>query len=417
MLRRFGYYLEDLFEFSRYVNGMTDRRVRPRIETGAIWLAGFLMFVFRVRSLNALESQFRNSRAWKAALGSRMPSADTIARGFSSMSVEACRRALIGINRKAWRNKAIHPRPLQSHRVVAVDGHELMASRVRCCDYCLVREVRIKSKKDGKQRRVKEYYHRVVVSQWVGCTPPPIVDMEMVHPKEGEVVAAKRLLERLFRDYSRLIDVITADALYLEAPFIQMVTRAGKHVIIVMKQEARDLFKDADALRSVVPSKQIQEGRRTTRLWDLLDLTSFRTLGQKVRVVWAEETKRVRKQVPGSKPPRISEQEVATTWIWVTTLPATVPATRIQQWGHDRWDLENRGFNELVTLWNMDHCFVHNPNAIEVFLITLAIAFVTTYLFFERNLKPQVRPRTRLVLASAFLLSFASPRNRFAPSG
>ena len=89
-------------------------------------------------------------------------------------------------------------------------------------------------------------------------------------------------------------------------------------------------------------------------------------------------------------------------WIWVTDLPpVAVSAPKIQQWGHDRWDLENRGFNELATLWHMDHCFVHDPTAIEALLLTLSAAFLLTYLFYERNLKPGGhRPRTRLALAA-----------------
>jgi hypothetical protein len=63
--------------------------------------------------------------------------------------------------------------------------------------------------------------------------------------------------------------------------------------------------------------------------------------------------------------------------------------------------LENRGFNELTTLWHMDHYFIHNATAIEVLLLTLAIAFITTYLFYERNLKPAARLHlTRLALVT-----------------
>jgi len=73
----------------------------------------------------------------------------------------------------------------------------------------------------------------------------------------------------------------------------------------------------------------------------------------------------------------------------VTDLPAAVvPAGTIQRWGHARWDIENRGFNELATLWHMDHCFVHQVVAVEALLLTLALAFVLTHLFYTRNLKP-----------------------------
>jgi hypothetical protein len=391
------------------VAALTDSRPRPQIETGRIWLAGFIMFVLRLPSLNALENALRDSKRWRGVRGNDTPSADTIGRVFSCMSMEPLRLMTVALNKNAWRSKAIHQRPGQSHRVVAIDGHETVASRSRCCDQCLVRDVRIKTKgKNAKERRVKEYYHRIVTAQWVGCTPPPILDIEMVLPGEGEVVAAKRLLERILRQYPRLIDVITADAIYLEAPFIRMVTDARKHVIVVMKQEARDLYKDAERLRPLIQSRTIQDGKRTTLLWDIPDLLSFTTLGQRVRVVWAEEKTVAKKVVPESKPSRTAERITDSTWIWVTTLDASVPATKIQQWGHDRWDLENRGFNELVTHWHMDHCFVHNPTAMATFLLTLAIAFLTTYLFYERNLRPQVRPATRLALAFNLLNSLGS---------
>lgn len=282
----------------------------------------------------------------------------------------------MAVTRLAWRKKAIHGRPAEAYRVVAVDGHELWASRARCCAHCLVR----------------------AVQEWVGVTPPAILDLELVQPHEGEVVVARRLVARVVRHYGRLLDVITADALYLEAPFIRQVLEAGKHVVVVMKQEARDLYQDADRLRALLEPQVIHETPRTTRLWDLPNLTSFPTLGRAVRVVWADEHT-VRQRRVGGQRLAVEEQR---TWVWVTDLPpSVVPATTIQRWGHDRWDLENRGFNELAGLWHMDHCFVHHPTAIEALLLTLAAAFLTTYLFYERNLKPAARRHlTRLALAA-----------------
>ena len=420
MLRRLCRYLESVYGLGGHVAQLTDGRLRPQIDTGRIWLTGFMMFVLRIPSLNALENRFGHGKLWPGANTDKMPSADTIGRGFSCMSMKPLRRMVVSINKNCWRNKAIHQRPGQSHRVVAMDGHETVASRSRCCDKCLVRELRIKGK-DGKSRKVKEYYHRIVVAQWVGCKPAAIVDIEMVLPNEGEVVAAKRLVARILKDYPRLIDVITADAIYLEAPFIRMIVEAGKHVIVVMKQENRDLYKDAEALRSVIKPKTFQDGRRTSRIWDIPNLSSFSTLGLPVRVVWAEEKTVSKKVVPQSKPRQKTEKIIEATWVWVTTLGPSVAATKIQQWGHDRWDIENRAFNELVTHWHMDHCFVHNPVAMEALLLTIAVAFLTTYLFYERNLKSQARPATRLALASIFLCSvgtsLADLFRLFAPPG
>lgn len=358
------------------------------------------MFALRLRSFHALEEALRQRRGWDRWVESRrLPSADTVGRVLAGVSLEQHRALLAALGRRAWRAKAIHRRPGETYRVVAVDGHELWASRARCCAECLIREIPV----GGEP--VREYYHRVVVAQWVGVTPPAILDVERIRPGEGEVVAARRLVTRILRSAGRLIDVITADALYLEAPFIDTVLEAGKHVVIVMKQEARELYQDAERLRALQPPQVIRDGPRTTRLWDLPELESFSTLQRQVRVVWAEEQTVRRRRVGGVWREVVEPGE----WIWVTDLPqAAVPAATIQRWGHDRWDLENRGFNELATLWHMDHCFVHEPTAIEALLLTLSAAFLLTYLFYERNLKPaEHRPRTRLALAARLREEFA----------
>ena len=357
-----------------------------------MWLSVFGMYVLRLRSFNALEQELRVGRRWEAWIGARKPSADTIGRVVSKMSPNELRQVLAAMHHSAWRRKAVHTRPGESYRVVAVDGHEVGASRARCCAGCLVREISV------GEETVLEYYHRVVVAQWVGVTPPAILDLEPVRPKEGEVVAARRLLERALRDYSRLIDVISADALYLEAPFFNLVLDAGKHLVVVMKQEARDLYQDAERLRSLLQPEILVDGPRTTRLWDISNLSTFTTLNRPVRVVWAEEDT-LKHKIVGGEVEQILDKK---TWIWVTDLPAAVvPPAKIQLWGHDRWNLENRGFNELVSLWHMDHFFIHDATAIEILLLTLAVAFVTTYLFYERNLKaPARRHLTRLAMAA-----------------
>jgi hypothetical protein len=402
-------YVERHFALRRQVAGLRERRLRPQIPLATVWLCGLAMFVGRLRSFHALEGALRQGGGWTRWVGGgRLPSADTVGRVLAGMGLDELRGVLSDVGRRAWRAKSIHGRPGESYRVVAVDGHELWASRARCCAECLTREVTVNGAK------VREYYHRVVVAQWVGVTPPALLDVERVAPGEGEVVAARRLVTRLVQRSGRLIDVITADALYLEAPFITTVLAAGKHIVIVLKQEARTLYQDAERLRQLQASQQFVAGPRTTQVWDLPDLTSFPTLGRPVRVVWADEQTVRARRVGGAAQTVVDEKR----WIWVTDLPAaTVAATKIQQWGHDRWDLETRGFNELVTLWHMDHCFIHNPRAIDVLLLTLAAAFLLTYLFYERSLKPPARRHlTRLALAGRLLDDLAHGTSAIWPA-
>ena len=394
MLRRFGAYLEKIFGFASQVDTLKDERIGAQIPTASLWLSVFWMFTLRLRSFNALEQELRRPGRLKKLIGHRTPSADALGYGLGKFTLEPLRGLLGHHNRTAWRKKGIQGRRGELLRVIALDGHELFWSTAHCCPECLVRDVEVKTSTGPTVER--QYYHRVVVAQWVGVTPPGILDVEPIQPGEGEVVAAGRLWERLIRDYGRLIDVVTLDAIYLEAPFLKKVLAAGKHFVVVMKQEARDLYQDADQLHRAVAPQVVEDGRKTSRIWDLPELSTFTTLGHSVRVVWAEE-RTTRTKVIGGKKQEVVDEKL---WIWVTDLPASqVSATRIQRWGHDRWDVENRGFNELAAHWQMDHCFVHDPRAIEVILPTLAVAFLTTYLFFERNLKPELRrPLTRLAM-------------------
>jgi len=383
-----------MFDLREQVCRLRDSRRRPQVPTSSVWLAVFALFALRFRSFNAFEQELRRPRVWEAWIGPRKPSADTLGRVFAQMDLASVRGMMLHVYRRMWRAKALATRGGKRMRVVAVDGHELFSSRARCCSRCLSRQV------NTITGPVTEYYHRVVVAQWVDVGIPVILDVEPINPGEGEVVAARRLFDRLLVGYGRLIDVITADALYLEAPFCRQMQEAGRYFIVVMKQEARELYQDADGLRSVVAPMELHDTESISRVWDLEALTTFSTLGTPVRVVWSED-ERLRKVVKGGA--KVTRTE-AHRWVWATNLPAAqANPTTIARWGHHRWDIENCGFNELDALWGMDHCFIHDVMAIVALLLTLALAVATTYLFYERNLKPPCRRHlTRLALAGRF---------------
>lgn len=405
MLARFTAYLVKLFDFSTSIEELDDRRPFAQVPTRNIWRSVFAMFVLRLGSLNALEQELRRPGRLARFVGKRRPSADTIGYCLKRFDVDSVRAMLSKANRRAWRCKAIHFRNGENQRVVSIDGHESWSSEHRCCEKCLQRDVEIQGP-EGK-RTVVQYYHRVVVAQWVGVTPPGIIDLELIEPGEGEVVAARRLVQRILKAHPRLIDVIVADAIYLEAPFFKLVMDAGMHLIVTMRQEARDLFQDASQLRRSVRPQVFTQGRTKCQLWDLPGLTTFTTLGRPVRVVWAVEVGE-RTERRGNKKIEVTDEK---TWIWVTDMPPEkTSARRIWRWGHDRWDIENRCFNELSTLWGMDHCYVHEPTAIIVLLLTLAMAFLLTYLFYERNLKPECRAgMTRTAMAARVREDLALP--------
>ncbi len=409
MLRRYMAYLEKIFGFERQVAGLRDRRDGAHVATRSVWMSVFLMFALRLRSFHRLELELHRPGQWRRYLKGPPPSADTLGYCLSRFHLEELREMLQHHVRTAGRNKAFQPRVKDGLRAIAFDGHELFWSTARCCEKCQVREVTIKSPEPHTE---KQYYHRVVVAQIVGAIPPAILDVELIGPTEGETVAARRLWTRVVESYARLFDVVTADAIYLEAPFLKAVVASQKRFVVVMKQEDRELYQDADQLRrALAPSEHVEPGRVAT-IWDLSDLTTFTTLALPVRVVWCQE-RTTRNKVVGGETGVVTEDKL---WVWVTNLTSTqANPTAVQRIGHDRWDVENRGFNELVHHWAMDHCFVHDTTAIEALLLTLALAFLTTYLFFDRNLKPEARHQlTRLMFGD---LLATDVRVALQPSG
>jgi len=78
-----------------------------------------------------------------------------------------------------------------------------------------------------------------------------------------------------------------------------------------------------------------------------------------------------------------------------------VSTARVVALGHQRWDIENHGFNELVNGWHADHVFKHEPNAMECFLLMAFLAVNIFQAFLSLNLKPQLRQgRTRAFWAN-----------------
>jgi Transposase DDE domain len=76
----------------------------------------------------------------------------------------------------------------------------------------------------------------------------------------------------------------------------------------------------------------------------------------------------------------------------VTTLSAAqVPVARVVHLGHQRWDIENYAFKELVNEWHSDHVFKHNAEAIECFLLVTFLAYNIFHAFLTLNIKRAAR--------------------------
>lgn len=392
MLRRLAGYLERRWSFLELLADIRDGRRNPEIPASAVFLSVFGMHALHLGSFNELEAQLRIPARWESWTGPAKPSADTLGYSLDRFDLEGPRRMLSAVGRQLKRSKALRRLYPDLYWVGAIDGIETYKSRKRCCPECCVRQIEVTGVV------VREYYHRYVALQLVGVVPALILDAEPLQPGETETHAALRLMRRVKERLPRFIDVLTLDAFYLQAPFVKQILELGYGVMIVLKQEARELYQDAEGLLKTVTPETLAAPTGTIELWDFQDLQSWSQLGRPVRVVRSLEHKRLRERVAGEWVERAVTQD----WRWAVVFPdAQQPAVeKIRQWGHARWDEETRGFGELTKHWHLDHCYRHHPTAMLACLLILFLAFVLTTVFFTRNLKASLRQgKTRLHLA------------------
>lgn len=264
-------------------------------------------------------------------------------------------------------------------------------------------------------REVTEYYHRGVVCHLTGQDLAIPLDMELQRPGEGEVPAAKRLLERIFATYGRYFDVVVGDGLYFEAPFINFCTERHKDVVVVLKGEHRLLLQDAEGLFTQrPPAGQWTERHRTVQYWDEEGFTSAEGVSKPLRVLHTIETEHCRERIAR----QWKETDKTSSWYWATTLSKRKLSSQ-EYWraGHWRWDIENGCFNTTSTHWGLDHAYKHDPTAIVNFVLTLFLAFVLVQCFWQRNLKPPLRDRFTLIgLADEIHAALAKTQRGRRPS-
>ena len=187
--------------------------------------------------------------------------------------------------------------------------------------------------------------------------------------------------------------MLTADAAYMEAPFLASVRSRGKHLVAVLKDNQPELLSEARRLMAPEPpvhtATRPEKGRdRTVHTRDMEGFTT-EAISEPLRVVWEHHDSTVRERVGGRLEVRHEESD----WFLATTLGPEVPATRVGRFGHERWRIENEGFNELVTRWHAGHVHHHHPNTFTVLWLMMFLVQALLQCFLLRNLKPQARNR------------------------
>lgn len=353
-------YLNQVFGFRAAAGQLTDARQDPDISPQSVFLAAFYGFVFRLPSFQQLESDLAQPQLQRWIGSERGFGDDVLRYSLCGFDVPGLEQMLVQVNRTLKRGKALDEGRVQGRIVAALDGVEVLSSYSRCCDSCLER--RVSSRRGGVQVEQVQYYHRAVGCQIVNSPVKPFLAMEWLQPGQGEETAALRLLKRIADLYgSRFFDILLLDALYAQVPVLPLAEQIGWDLVISLKQNLPDLYRSAIRLfahRDPDSSFTDKHDGKTyeVQLWDTQGLPFSGDDPRPVRVVRSEETlteKHYRQR-------RLQPETTSHEWLWITTLDPTVfSASQVRQLGHDRWKLENNGWNDLTQNWAFKHGYLH----------------------------------------------------------
>lgn len=399
-LHQFEKYVCNVFALPDLLASLTDTRRSPGISTFDVVNSLFHTAVLRIPSINALEGDLKESDFQK--LIGRNPtqdlkafSADVVANVLDKLHLHRVRETIEEVIDKAERNKAFREGSYGALRCAALDGWEPFASYDRHCPHCLVRKVKVK-RAGGDVEEVDQYYHRYVVALLLGPVIDVVLGIEPVLNEEarrdsdgehagheGELTAARRLIDSLHAAYGAFIDAFVLDALYANGPLMTQLDQHGYGGFIVLKKDNNEPLKEALALsHGQRPSEEYSDSDKKERIqfWDSDDIETLDTYNGKVRVIRAVITK------PDKEP---------TTWCFAIIGKRARKLTRrtALQIIRARWHIENTAFNQWIQYWNFGHVFRHTANALMAVLLLWTLAFNLLQLFLYRRLGRCRRPK------------------------
>lgn len=369
-LKKLLTYMKSVYKIPQKIKCLTDKRKRKLIPLINILMPVLLSLILQYESFHTFFSSPESmKKRLKHCIKGKIPKVDAVRDLLSQTDPDEIREIHEDVIGRVSRNRVLRGGTIDGYTVAAIDGMELFCSTKKKSPGCLKRKNRA-----GET----EYFFRSVVCATVGKSPHIILGQETLKPRdgaekdEGELTGAKRLLKRLKKRHGHFTDVIVADALYLNAPFINTVSELGMDAVIRLKDESRLIFQDAEGLFAQEKGRKadFQKGRTKIEVWDLCGF-EMQDVKRKLRVIRYRETER-----------KNGKKESRTMWL-VTTLESADYKT-LWQMMHKRWDIEENAFHQLKTYYHAKHCYC--KNAVETVFNLMILGFNIRELYLYRRI-------------------------------
>jgi hypothetical protein len=371
-----------------------------------------LMFACRIRSLRGLDrvtddAVFRDnwcvfSRARRETVICSRQMTNVLA-ALDAEEIAALRPRLI---KTLHRQKQLSDALLLGHMMVISDGTGIFASTEHHCERCLTQH-----HQDG----TTVYLHNVVeakVITWGGLALSVMSEMQL-NPADGqydkqdcENKAFKRLLPRLKEEFPQQPFAHLLDSGYCNGPMFKAIEDIHHKFVCCFKPGSiPTLYEEALTLCALNPQNRLVQ-----------------TLGPKRHPVHRVYTWVTDLEYEGIRLDFIMCQETVdgktTTFAWLTNFHVNRDnIITIAQGGRKRWTIENQGFNEQKTGYELEHfCDCNNLEVMTALYLLLQIAHLFMQLLACSNL---IQPVSTLTFLAALLLeawrNLPLPEDLFEP--
>ena len=372
----------------QWINDMTD----PRNSSYTIYTQSDLIFmgilknICAVKTMRSMEEQFNEETCidtLRILSGDRnlaeMPHSDTLNYYLEKLS-PACladvRKQMVkGLIRMKSFNRE---RLLGQYWKVIIDGTGLFYFKEKHCENCLVTTV--SREEDGKEE--KRYYHKVLEAKLV-LAPNIIISLdtefienenEEVAKNDCEINAAKRLLQRLAKDYPRLPICLQGDALYAAEPIMKICNEKHWKYILTQKESRQKVLAES--------YQWIQEGGGAKRVNGLgKEHGTGEYINHVEEVAGKKETANMYRYWYETE--REDGEKEIHEFQWITNIELTDRNMgEMTEAGRGRWKIENEGFNNLKNgIYDIEHLNSKNSNAMKNHYLITQISDIVMQLY------------------------------------
>jgi hypothetical protein len=413
-LRRhqFETYLDKVFDWTASVTTMAEGRQNPPHPWPKVFDAVFLGSACQFGPVHRIEAECKDG-VLKKRIGPL--SEDTIGYALQRQSPEQVLALGCRVARQLKRNGVLHSDWARGRVVAAVDGIEICSSYCRCCEACLERTVA--RKVDGKLEEWTQYYHRLSAVTVVSTPFPIFRGVRFQKSDETEVACSLALLKKLVAKLGkRFVDILVADALYLQTPFVRALESLGLEWVINLKDNQPDLATEAERLTNRPADYRDTNVREDLELWHLPEVdwpVADRLVGV-VKTVRVQKANRVAVRKQDGRPIREKQPAplVSTNFYATNVDLGAIPPRFIHQLGRSRWVIDAQAFQTITTDCHLKQPSVHQSRALEMLTMVRVLAYTLAMVFYFRQVCSHARttPPSFCEMARQFGYAFLTLR-------